>query len=78
MIATSLGVRGIPLDFSLQEDVILPLTGLGTSFAGSAAEFDGNDETVFFNDRSKGLVYQSNLDGTGKPLLCFCSNIIYS
>lgn len=69
MIATSLGVRGIPLDFSLQEDVILPLTGLGTSFAGSAVEFDGNDETIFFNDRSKGLVYQSNLDGTDQKIL---------
>lgn len=65
MLATSLGVRGIPLNISLQEDIILPLSGLGTSFSGSAVEFDGTKETLFYNDRSRGLVYKSNLNGTG-------------
>lgn len=68
-MATSLGVRGIPLNLSLQEDIIPPLSGLGTSFAGSAVEFDGNEETLFYNDRSRGLVYKSNLNGTGEFLL---------
>ena len=73
MLATSLAVRGIPLNTSLQEDITLPLTGLGTSFSGSAVEFDGNEEAIFYNDRSKGLVYKSNLNGTGELLLCLCS-----
>lgn len=68
-MATSLGVRGIPLNLSLQEDIILPLLGLGTSFSGSAVEFDGNEEAIFYNDRSRGLVYKSNLNGTGECLL---------
>lgn len=65
LVGTSLGVRGIPLKFSLQEDVILPLSGISGSFSGSAMEFDGNDGTIFYNDRSRGLIYKSNLDGTG-------------
>ncbi len=68
LMATSLSVRGIPLNLSLQEDVILPLSGPGSSFAGYTVDYDGNDEVVFFNDRSKGLIYKSNLDGTGNPI----------
>lgn len=68
LIATSLGVRGIPLNVSLQEDITLPLSGLGTSFSGSAVEFDGKEEALFYNDRSRGLVYKSNLNGTGEFL----------
>ncbi|MEQ2208190.1 hypothetical protein XENOCAPTIV_018966, partial [Xenoophorus captivus] len=66
LVASSLAVRGIPLNLSLQEDITLPLNGLGPSFSGSAVEFDGNEEAVFYNDRSKGLIYKSNLNGTGK------------
>ena len=69
LVATSLAVRGIPLNLSLQEDITLPLSGLGTSFYGAAVEFDGNDETIFYNDRSKGLIYKSNLNGTGEFLI---------
>lgn len=65
-MATSLAVRGIPLNMSLQEDVTLPLTGLGVSFSGSAVEYDTNEETIFYNDRSAGLIYKSNLNGTGE------------
>lgn len=66
LIASSLAVRGIPLNLSLQEDLTLPLSGLATSFSGSAVEFDGIKETIFYNDRSRGLVYKSNLNGTGR------------
>lgn len=67
-MGTSLGVRGIPLKLSLQEDVILPLSGISGSFTGSAVEFDGNDGTIFYNDRSRGLIYKSSQHGTGaKP-----------
>lgn len=66
LVATSLGVRGIPLNVSLQEDVTLPLSGQGDYFAGSAVEFDSKEETIFYNDRGTNLVYKSNLDGSGK------------
>uniref|UniRef100_A0A3Q3MKS2 Low-density lipoprotein receptor-related protein 2 n=1 Tax=Mastacembelus armatus TaxID=205130 RepID=A0A3Q3MKS2_9TELE len=66
LLATTMAIRGIPLNVSLQEDITLPLTGLGASFSGSAVEFDGNKEAIFYNDRSRGLVYQSNLSGTGE------------
>lgn len=69
MIATSLAVRGIPLTLSVQEDLTLPLSGLATSFSGSAVEFDGKNENIFYNDRSRGLVYKSNLNGTGNRFL---------
>lgn len=65
LLGTTLGVRGIPLKSSLQEDVILPLSGLSGTFSGSAVEFDSNDGTIFYNDRSRELVYKSSLNGTG-------------
>lgn len=61
-------VRGIPLSISLQEDVTLPLSGLASSFSGSAVEFDGNEEAIFYNDGSRGIIYKSNLNGTGKQM----------
>lgn len=64
-MGTSLGVRGIPLKLSLQEDVMLPLAGISGTFSGSAMEFDGNDGTIFYNDRSRGLIYKSSLNGPG-------------
>ncbi|CAG12634.1 unnamed protein product [Tetraodon nigroviridis] len=69
LIASSLAVRGIPLNLSLQEDLTLPLSGLATSFSGSAVEFDGIKESIFYNDRSRGLVYKSNLNGTVQEIL---------
>ncbi|TMS22544.1 Low-density lipoprotein receptor-related protein 2 [Larimichthys crocea] len=69
LMATSLGVRGIPLNLSLQEDITLPLSGLGASFSGSAVEFDANEEAIFYNDRSRGLVYKSNLNGSVQQIL---------
>ncbi|XP_053722161.1 low-density lipoprotein receptor-related protein 2 [Synchiropus splendidus] len=69
LMATTLAVRGIPLNFSQQEDVILPLTGLSTTFSGSAVEFDGNEQAIFYNDRTRGLVYKSSLNGTVQQIL---------
>lgn len=76
LIASALAVRGIPLNFSLQEDLILPLSGLSTSFSGSAVEFDGNKETIFYNDRAIGIVYKSNLDGTGSDFFFLLSILV--
>lgn len=69
LVASSLAVRGLPLNSSTQEDITLPLTGLGASFSGSAVEFDGNEGAVFYDDRSAGLIYKSNLNGTGEFLI---------
>uniref|UniRef100_A0A3B3E196 Low-density lipoprotein receptor-related protein 2 n=1 Tax=Oryzias melastigma TaxID=30732 RepID=A0A3B3E196_ORYME len=76
LLATSLAVRGIPLNLSLQEDITLPLTGLGTSLSGSAVEYDGNEGAIFYNDRSRGLVYKSNLNGTQQILTGYRVGII--
>uniref|UniRef100_A0A3P8ZIX3 EGF-like domain-containing protein n=1 Tax=Esox lucius TaxID=8010 RepID=A0A3P8ZIX3_ESOLU len=64
LLATEYAVRGIPLNVSLQEDVTLPLTGLAPTFSCSAVEFDGNEEVVFYNDRSRQIVYKSNINDT--------------
>ncbi|KAM9425856.1 low-density lipoprotein receptor-related protein 2 [Pholidichthys leucotaenia] len=69
LVASSLAVRGIPLNLSQQEDITLPLTGLTTSFSGSAMEFDAKEETLFYNDRSTGIIYKSNLNGTVQKTL---------
>ncbi|XP_047465711.1 low-density lipoprotein receptor-related protein 2 [Mugil cephalus] len=69
LVASSLAIRGIPLNFSLQEDITLPLTGLGSTFSGSAVDYDGKEAAIFYNDRSKGLIYKSNLNGTVQQIL---------
>jgi low density lipoprotein-related protein 2 len=66
LLATQYAVRGIPLNVSLQEDVTLPLTGLGVTFSSSAVEFDGNEEAVFYNDRSRQIIYKSNTNGSSE------------
>uniref|UniRef100_A0A6Q2Z9A5 Low-density lipoprotein receptor-related protein 2 n=1 Tax=Esox lucius TaxID=8010 RepID=A0A6Q2Z9A5_ESOLU len=69
LLATEYAVRGIPLNVSLQEDVTLPLTGLAPTFSCSAVEFDGNEEVVFYNDRSRQIVYKSNINGSNTQIL---------
>nr|XP_046225254.1 LOW QUALITY PROTEIN: low-density lipoprotein receptor-related protein 2 [Oncorhynchus gorbuscha] len=69
LLATQYAVRGIPLNVSLQEDVTLPLTGLGVTFSSSAVEFDGNEEAVFYNDRSRQIIYKSNTNGSNTEIL---------
>lgn len=75
LLATSLAVRGIPLNVSLQEDITLPLTGLGSTLSGSAVEYDGNEEAIFYNDRGRGLVYKSNLNGTSESFQDLCDYV---
>jgi len=70
LLATSLAVRGIPLNVSLQEDVMLPVSGPAATFSGSAVEYDASEEAIFYNDRGRGLVYQSRRNGTGEVDRC--------
>ncbi|XP_030630936.1 low-density lipoprotein receptor-related protein 2 [Chanos chanos] len=69
LVANQFAVRGIPLNLSSQEDVTLPFTGLSYSFAGSAVEYDGKEEAVFYNDRSIRLIYKSAVNGSHHELL---------
>ncbi|XP_057682782.1 low-density lipoprotein receptor-related protein 2 [Corythoichthys intestinalis] len=68
LVATHTALRGIPLQVSLQ-DVTLPLTGLGSSFYGSAVEFDGKEKVLFYNDKSRGTIYKSSLNGSAQEIL---------
>lgn len=70
LLATSLAVRGIPLNVSLQEDVMLPVSGPAATFSGSAVEYDASEEAIFYNDRGRRLVYQSRRNGTGEVARC--------
>ncbi|KAG9350071.1 hypothetical protein JZ751_026424, partial [Albula glossodonta] len=69
LVATQTAVRGIPLNVSQQEDVILPLSGLGTTFSSSAVEYDANEEAIFYNDRSRSLIYKAAVSGTSQQIL---------
>ncbi|KAJ8414276.1 hypothetical protein AAFF_G00051460 [Aldrovandia affinis] len=69
LVATQTAVRGIPLNLSQQADVTLPLSGLGPTFSSSAVEFDGNEETVLYNDRSRSLIYKAAVNGTNQQIL---------
>ena len=64
LVANQYAVRGIPLNVSQQEDVILPLTGLAVTFSASAVEYDASEETVFYNDCSRNLIYKGAVNGT--------------
>ncbi|MBN3296498.1 LRP2 protein, partial [Amia calva] len=60
-------LRGIPLNVSKQEDVILPLTASPSFFSG--VEFNAKEETIYFNDRNQRLIYKANSSGTGMQIL---------
>ena len=64
LVATSVAVRGLPLNVSFQEDVTLPLAGMGGSHQGFAVEYDGTEEAIFYNDRGRGIVYKASANGT--------------
>ncbi|XP_032801941.2 low-density lipoprotein receptor-related protein 2 [Petromyzon marinus] len=57
-------VRGIPLNQSQQEDVILPVMGSPVTFVG--IDFDAASQRVIVSDTSQGKIFQQNLDGTGR------------
>ncbi|XP_076154846.1 low-density lipoprotein receptor-related protein 2 [Alosa pseudoharengus] len=69
LVATSYAVRGIPLNISMQEDVTLPLTGLGVTFSASGVEYDASEEAVFYNDRSRAIIYKGAVNGTHQQIL---------
>ncbi|XP_066544684.1 low-density lipoprotein receptor-related protein 2a isoform X1 [Amia ocellicauda] len=67
LFSCQLAVRGIPFNLSSQEDIILPVTGSPSYFVG--VDFSAADETIFFSDTAKDIIYKQKVDGTGREVL---------
>lgn len=63
LFSSELAVRGIPFNLSTQEDVILPVTGPPSFFVG--VDFSAQDDSIFFSDTAKDIIYKQKVDGTG-------------
>lgn len=64
LFSSQLAVRGIPFNLSTQEDVIIPVTGSPSYFVG--IDFYAQDDTIFFSDTSKDMIYKQKTDGSGE------------
>ncbi|XP_021582708.2 low-density lipoprotein receptor-related protein 2 isoform X1 [Ictidomys tridecemlineatus] len=67
IFSSELAVRGIPFTPSTQEDVMVPVTGNPSFFLG--IDFDAQENTIFFSDTSKDMIYKQKIDGTGREIL---------
>ncbi|KAI1884877.1 hypothetical protein AGOR_G00214390 [Albula goreensis] len=67
LFSCQLAVRGIPFNLSSQEDVILPVTDPPSYFVG--VDFSAEENTIFFSDTAKDIIYRQKLDGTGREVL---------
>uniref|UniRef100_A0A9J8ABN9 Low density lipoprotein receptor-related protein 2a n=1 Tax=Cyprinus carpio carpio TaxID=630221 RepID=A0A9J8ABN9_CYPCA len=67
LFSSQLAVRGIPFNLSTQEDIILPITGTPSYFVG--VDFSAADNSVFFSDTVKNIIYKQKIDGTGREVL---------
>uniref|UniRef100_A0A8C4XVC9 Low-density lipoprotein receptor-related protein 2 n=1 Tax=Falco tinnunculus TaxID=100819 RepID=A0A8C4XVC9_FALTI len=67
LFSSQLAVRGIPFNLSTQEDVIIPVTGSPSYFVG--IDFCAQDDTIFFSDTSKDMIYKQKTDGSGREIL---------
>ncbi|ELW62289.1 Low-density lipoprotein receptor-related protein 2 [Tupaia chinensis] len=67
LFSSQLAVRGIPFTFSTQEDVMVPVTGHLSFFVG--IDFDAQENTIFFSDTSKDMIYKQKINGTGREIL---------
>ncbi|KAI2660889.1 Low-density lipoprotein receptor-related protein 2 [Labeo rohita] len=62
LFSSQLAVRGIPFNLSTQEDIILPITGTPSYFVG--VDFSAADNSIFFSDTVKDIIYKQKVDGT--------------
>ncbi|XP_016330365.1 low-density lipoprotein receptor-related protein 2-like, partial [Sinocyclocheilus anshuiensis] len=62
LFSSQLAVRGIPFNLSTQEDIILPITGTPSYFVG--VDFSAADNSIFFSDTGKDIIYKQKVDGT--------------
>lgn len=67
IFSSEVAVRGIPFNLSTQEDVIVPVTGNPSFFVG--IDFDAKENTIFFSDTSKDMIFKQNINGTGENTL---------
>ncbi|XP_072468338.1 low-density lipoprotein receptor-related protein 2 isoform X1 [Notamacropus eugenii] len=67
LFSSQLAVRGIPFNLSTQEDVIIPVTGSPSYFVG--IDFYAQEDTIFFSDTTKDIIYKQKIDGTGREIL---------
>ncbi|KAM8806535.1 low-density lipoprotein receptor-related protein 2 [Eudromia elegans] len=67
LFSSQLAVRGIPFNLSTQEDVIIPITGSPSYFVG--IDFSAQDDTIFFSDTSRDIIYKQKTDGSGREIL---------
>ncbi|XP_063285770.1 low-density lipoprotein receptor-related protein 2 [Pelobates fuscus] len=67
LFSSRLAIRGIPFNISTQEDVIIPITGVPSHFVG--IDFDAQDNSIYYSDTVKDMIYKQKIDGTGKELL---------
>ncbi|KTF93084.1 hypothetical protein cypCar_00007596 [Cyprinus carpio] len=75
LFSSQLAVRGIPFNLSTQEDIILPITGTPSYFVG--VDFSAADNSVFFSDTVKNIIYKQKIDGTDNtcsPIAFTCAN----
>lgn len=69
LFSSQLAVRGIPFNLSFQEDIILPVTGTPSFYVG--VDFSAEDNSIFFSDTAKDIIFKQKVDGTGKKMpLC--------
>lgn len=68
LFSSQLAVRGIPFNLSSQEDIILPVTGTPSFFVG--VDFSAEDNSIFFSDTAKDIIFKQKVDGTGKTAEC--------
>lgn len=64
LFSSQLAVRGIPFNLSSQEDIILPVTGTPSFFVG--VDFSAEENSIFFSDTAKDIIFKQKVDGTGK------------
>ncbi|XP_014344907.1 low-density lipoprotein receptor-related protein 2a [Latimeria chalumnae] len=67
LFSSPLAVRGIPFNLSTQEDIILPITGSPSYFVG--IDFYAQEQTIFFSDTARDIIYKQRIDGTGREVL---------
>ncbi|KAG2459292.1 LRP2 protein, partial [Polypterus senegalus] len=67
LFSSQLAIRGIPFNLSTQEDVVLPITHSPSYFVG--VDYSAEDETIFFSDTTRDVIYKQKLDGTGRETL---------
>uniref|UniRef100_A0A8D0H975 Low-density lipoprotein receptor-related protein 2 n=1 Tax=Sphenodon punctatus TaxID=8508 RepID=A0A8D0H975_SPHPU len=60
-------LRGIPFNLSTQEDVIIPVTASPSYFVG--IDFFAQEDTIFFSDTTKDIIYKQKTDGSGREIL---------